>query len=46
MFTKHTNMKNDWNARFRNTVVTQKAAFTFYRAVIAALSVERGIEAI
>ena len=46
MFTKHTNMKCDWNAHFRNTVVAQKSAFTFYRAVIAALSLERAIEAI
>jgi transposase len=46
MFTKHTNMKSDWNARYRNTVVTQKKSFIFYRAVIAGLSLERGIEAI
>ena len=45
MFTKHTNMRCDWNGRFKNTVVTQKASFIFYRAVIAALSLERGIEA-
>ena len=44
MFTKHSNKDRDWSSKGNNTEVPAESAYTDYRAVIASISVETGIE--
>jgi transposase len=44
MFTKHTNKDRDWSSKGNNTVISAESAYTDYRAVIASISVEVGVE--
>jgi hypothetical protein len=46
MFTKHTNKDRDWSARGCNTLVAEQSFYTDYRAVVASVSVEKGVETI
>ena len=44
MFTKHTNRDRDWSSKGNNSEVPAESAYIDYRAVIASIYVESGIE--
>ena len=43
-FTKRSNQERDWSAKGQNTVLDQADVMTDFRAVIASISMEEGIE--
>ena len=46
MFTKHTCKVRDWSAKGHNTTVAETSYYTDYKAVVAAISSEVGVEVI
>ena len=46
MFTKHTGKLRDWSAKGCNTTVAETSYYTDYRAVVAGISSEAGVEVI
>ena len=46
VFTKHTNFTHDWSSLNNNTCVPETDMYTSYRAVLAGISHQGGVEAI